>query len=137
MSEPKRPLPHLHDPDTRPFWLATRDKVIKYQQCNACGTVVFYPRGHCTGCLDSQLSWKESAGIGTVYTYSVVRQSYHPFFRARAPYVVAWVDLDEGPRLLSNVVGVEVDAVTCGMSVEVEWEEHESCSIPLFRPAPA
>ena len=137
MSEPKRPLPNLHEADTRPFWLATRQKVIRYQQCDACGTVVFYPRRHCTGCLDGQLVWKDSAGIGTVYTYSIVRQSYHPFFRGLVPYAVAWIDLDEGPRLISNIVGIEdpLRDLSIGMRVRVRWEEHDELSIPLFEPA--
>lgn len=137
MSDAKRPLPKLHDPDTRPFWLATRDKLLKYQQCRDCGTVVFYPRRHCTGCLGNDLAWKESAGAGTVYTYSVVRQSYHPFFRGLVPYAVAWIDLDEGPRLVSNVVGVEdpLRDVRIGMRVRLCWEEHDELCLPLFEPA--
>jgi len=71
-----------------------------------------------------------------VYTYSVVRQSYHPFFRALVPYAVAWIDLDEGPRLLSNVVGID-DPTTdleIGQRVAVTWEDYEELSIPLFEP---
>ena len=137
MSTPGRPLPNLHEPDTRPFWAATRDRQLTYQQCGDCGAVVFYPRRHCTGCLGNNLVWKESAGLGTVYTYSVVRQSYHPFFRGLVPYAVAWIDLDEGPRLVSNIVGVEdpVRDVRIGLRVRVRWEEHEELSLPLFEPA--
>jgi len=82
MAAPKRPLPSLDEPDSRPFWQATREKSLSYQQCCDCGEVIFYPRRHCTGCLGNNLEWQRSAGVGTVYTYSVVRQSYHPFFRA-------------------------------------------------------
>ena len=134
--DPQRPLPKLHDLDPRPFWQATKNQELKYQQCADCDTVVFYPRRHCTGCLGNNLIWKTSAGKGTVYTYSVVRQSYHPFFRQRVPYAVAWIDLDEGPRLVSNVVGVEdpLGDVQIGMRVQVRWEEHEELSVPLFEP---
>ena len=70
-----------------------------------------------------------------MYTYSIVRQSYHPFFRSMVPYAVAWIDLDEGPRLVSNVVGVEDPAsVRIGMRVKVRWEEHEALCVPLFEP---
>ena len=136
MADPQRPLPKLHDLDTRPFWEATKNQELKYQQCADCDTVVFYPRRHCTGCLGNNLIWKTSAGKGTVYTYSVVRQSYHPFFRQRVPYAVAWIDLDEGPRLVSNVIGVEdpLGDVQIGMRVQVRWEEHEELSVPLFEP---
>ena len=137
MSAPLRPLPSLHESDSRPFWLATRDKVLGYQQCRDCATVVFYPRRHCTGCLGNDLAWRESEGVGTVYTYSVVRQSYHPFFRGLVPYAVAWIDLDEGPRLVSNVVGVEdpLRDVRIGMRVRVRWEAHGELCLPLFEPA--
>ena len=136
MSDPIRPLPNLRDLDTRGFWQATKDRRLTYQQCADCGTVVFYPRRHCTGCLSANLTWKESAGQGRVYTYSIVRQSYHPFFRSMAPYAVAWIDLDEGPRLVSNVVGVEEpSSVQIGMRVKVRWEEHEALCVPLFEPS--
>ncbi len=136
MNEAKRPLPRADEFDTREFWAGTRDKEFKYQQCDGCDTIVFYPRRHCTGCTTGTLQWKVSQGKGSVYTYSVVRQSYHPFFRNKVPYAVAWIDLDEGPRILSNIVGVEdaVNDVEIGMKVEIEWEEHEELNIPLFRP---
>jgi uncharacterized OB-fold protein len=136
MNDPKRPLPRADEFDTRAFWAGTKDKVFRYQQCNHCQTVIFYPRAHCTGCTESDLEWKDSSGRATLYTYSVVRQSYHPFFRNLVPYVVAWVDLEEGPRILTNVVDVaDVDQVTIGMPLELTWEEHEELSIPLFKPA--
>ena len=136
MADPTRPLPNLHDLDTQAFWLATKEKRLIYQQCADCGAVVFYPRRRCSSCLSANLEWKESAGEGTVYTYSIVRQSYHPFFRSMVPYAVAWIDLDEGPRLVSNVVGIEdPSGVRIGMRVKVRWEEHEGLCVPLFEPA--
>jgi uncharacterized OB-fold protein len=136
MTEHKRPLPNLNEYDTREFWEGTLEKKIRYQQCDDCETIVFYPRRHCTGCLGNNLSWQTASGKGTVYSFSVVRQSYHPFFRNLIPYAVAWIDLDEGPRLLSNVVGVDdpLNDVSIGQPVEVEWEEHEELCIPLFKP---
>ncbi|MCB1646875.1 MAG: OB-fold domain-containing protein, partial [Pseudomonadales bacterium] len=64
-------------------------------------------------------------------------QSYHPFFRNKVPYAVAWIDMDEGPRILSNITGVDNphEEVRIGMKVQVEWEEHEELNIPLFKPA--
>lgn len=137
MNDIKRPLPRTDEYDTREFWAATKDKKLTYQQCKDCNTVVFYPRRHCTGCTSGELEWKQASGKGTVYTYSVVRQSYHPYFRNKIPYAIAWIDLDEGPRLLSNIVGVEdpLNEVKIGMKVEVEWEEHEDLNIPLFKPS--
>jgi len=136
MNEAKRPLPNAAEFDTRQFWSHTRNKKLTYQQCKNCNTIVFYPRAHCTGCTNGDLEWKTASGKGKVYTYSVVRQSYHPFFRTKIPYAVAWIDLDEGPRILSNVVGVDdpLTDIKIGMPVTVEWEEHEELNIPLFKP---
>ena len=131
-----RPLPRLDEPDTGDFWRKTKDKVLGYQHCDDCGSVVFYPRRHCTGCLGSNLTWQASAGEGTLYTFSVVRQSYHPFFRTRVPYAVAWIDLDEGPRILSNITGVTDPAseLSVGQRLRVSWEEYDELCIPLFEP---
>lgn len=130
----QRPLPDATEEDTHDFWAATRSGRLVYQQCAQCDTVVFYPRRHCTGCTSGQLEWKTAKGTGTIYTYSVVRQSYHPYFRSQVPYVVAWIDLDEGLRLVSNVLGVGApDLSLIGKRVRVDWETHESVSIPLFR----
>jgi hypothetical protein len=136
MNEPVRPLPRADEFDTREFWEGTKQREFRYQQCNNCDEVVFYPRRHCTACTSGELIWKVSTGKGTVYTFSVVRQSYHPFFRSKVPYAVAWVDLEEGPRILSNIVGIDdpLSDVSIGMAVQVEWEEHEKVNIPLFKP---
>ncbi len=133
----ERPLPSLQQADTQPFWQATQAKEFRYQRCDACDTVVWYPRKHCTGCVEGNLSWHVSAGLGTVYTFSIVRQSYHPFFRNQVPYAVAYIDLDEGPRFLTNVVGVANpdEDVFVGQRVKLVWEAHEQLNIPLVEPA--
>lgn len=133
---PRRPLPRTDEPDTAEFWRKTKDKVLGYQHCDDCGTVVFYPRRHCTGCLGSNLTWQASAGEGSIYSFSVIRQSYHPFFRTKVPFAVAWIDLDEGPRVLSNITGVDDPSaeLTIGQRVQVDWEEHDEVNVPLFRP---
>ena len=87
--DPRRPLPAFPEPDTEPFWTATAEHRLTYQVCLACGQVVFHPRRHCTGCTSGRLEWRACAGAGTVYTYTVIRQNGHPFFRAAIPYVVA------------------------------------------------
>ena len=131
-----RPLPNLAEMDTAPFWAGTAEGEFRYQQCSNCGTVVWHPRSHCTGCVDGDLQWKVSAGKGTLYSFSVVRQSYHPFFRNQVPYVVALVDLDEGPRFLTNLIGLEdpLNDVEIGQRVAIEWEQHEELAIPLVKP---
>lgn len=134
-----RPLPRFPEPDTQPFWEATKEHRLTYQKCDDCGTVVFYPRRHCTACGSNNLTWNDSRGEGTVYSFSVVRQNRHPSFKDLGAYAVAYVDLDEGFRILSNVVGVAnpVTDVKIGQRVKVQWEDQESgqVSLPLFTPA--
>ncbi len=136
MAKTDRPLPAFPEPDTQPFWEATKNHELRYQVCDDCDGIVFFPRRHCTHCLGQSLSWKTSSGQGTLYTYSVVRQNYHPAFRERLPYVIAWVDLDEGFRILSNLTGVDDPArdVKIGQRVQVEWEDYDAVSLPLFKP---
>ena len=129
-----RPLPVLKEADTAEFWQATAKHEFRFQVCANCGTVVWHPRAHCTGCLDGELEWQASQGRGTVYSFSIVRQSYHPFFRNLVPYVVAWIDLDEGPRFLTNVVDCDVETVSIGMAVQLKWEDHGEVSLPLVAP---
>jgi uncharacterized OB-fold protein len=135
MTEAKRPQPTLDEPDTRPFWEATKRHELRYPVCDGCKQVVFFPRRHCPHCMSMELGWKTSRGEGAIYTYTIVRQIGHPAFRERAPYVVAWIDLDEGFRMISNVVGVDVGEVHIGQRVRVEWEDQGEVSLPLFTPA--
>ena len=130
--KPRRPLPTLLEPDTQPFWEATKNHELRYQVCDDCNKIVFYPRRHCPHCMGLNLSWKTSQGEGSVYTYTVIRQIAHPAFRERAPYIIAWIDLDEGFRMLSTIVG---DEITIGQRVRVTWDDQENdISMPLFAP---
>lgn len=130
--KPSRPLPTLLEPDTQPFWEATKNHELRYQVCDDCNKIVFYPRRHCPHCMGLNLSWKTSQGEGSVYTYTVIRQIAHPAFRERAPYIIAWIDLDEGFRMLSTIVG---DEITIGQRVRVTWDDQENdISLPLFAP---
>lgn len=133
-----RPQPRFPEPDTQPFWEATKEHRLTYQVCRACTKVVFYPRAHCPHCGGRDLEWRDSRGLGTVYTYSVVRLNRHPAFAELGPYAVAYVDLDEGFRMLTNIVGVQdpVKDVRIGMRVKVRWKDQESgISLPMFEPA--
>jgi uncharacterized protein len=131
--QPQRPLPIFPEPDTEPFWSATAGHRLTYQVCRVCGQVVFHPRRHCTGCISSDLEWRDSAGLGTLYTFTVIRQNGQPFFRARIPYVVGLVDLDEGFRMLAEIAA-DPQAVHVDQRVAVTWEDHGDLSVPLFEP---
>ena len=133
MSE-QRPSPVLTEPDTQAFWQATQEQRFVLQQCNACENVIWHPRHHCGQCGSTELSEQVAVGTGRVYSFSVVRQSYHPFFRNRVPYVVAWVDLDEGIRFLTNIVNCEPERVSSDMAVQLCWEEGDGVSYPLVEP---
>lgn len=134
-----RPQPRFPEPDSQPFWEATKRHQLIYQTCNACKEVIFYPRRHCPNCGSTDTSWNISKGDGRVYTYSVVMQNRHPAFRDLGPYAIAYIDLDEGFRMMSNIVGVNDPArdVRCGMRVKVRWEDQGEggISLPMFEPA--
>jgi hypothetical protein len=130
-----RPLPRFPEPDSQPFWEATKNHELRYQKCNACGSVVFYPKHHCTSCGSADLAWHASKGQGTLYTYSVVRANRSPAFMEYVPYVLAYVDLDEGFRMMTNIVGVEPEKVRIGMRLRVKWEDHDQVALPFFEPA--
>lgn len=130
-----RPLPQFPEPDTAPFWRATKDRRLTYQVCRDCDGIVFHPRRHCPHCGGLDLDWRDSAGHGTVYTFTVIRKNGHPSFRSRTPYIVGFVDLDEGFRMLAELVGVDPEDAAVGQRVTVDWEEHDEVSVPLFRPA--
>lgn len=132
-----RTLPSMRELDTRPFWEATKLHELRYQVCNACNGVVFYARRHCPHCMSFDLRWETSRGEGAVYSFTIVRQIGHPFFRERAPYVVALIDLDEGFRLLTHVIVEKdaVDSVSIGQRVRLTWEDYDELSLPVFEPA--
>jgi uncharacterized OB-fold protein len=133
-----RPQPRFPEPDTQPFWDATREHRLTYQWDPQAGKAVFFPRRHSPYTGTTEMEWRESKGLGTVYTYSVVRLNRHPAFAELGPYAVAYVDLDEGFRMLTNIVGVSdpVNDVKIGMRVKLKWEDQESgISLPMFEPA--
>ena len=135
---PNRPQPRFPEPDTQPYWEAVKRGELTYQRCDACQAVVFTPRQHCPACGSDDLSQHTSQGLGTVYTYSVVRQNRNPRFSDLGAYAIAYVDLDEGFRMLTGIVGVAdpTKGIRCGMRVRVEFERQDEGEypIPLFRP---
>ncbi|MBX6378726.1 MAG: Zn-ribbon domain-containing OB-fold protein [Clostridia bacterium] len=131
----EKPLPSI-DPETEPFWQGTRQGRLLFQECRACGQRQFYPRGFCTACGRDDLAWVESRGRGTVASFTVVHQAFDPSFSADVPYTVALVDLDEGVRMMSNIVGCDPAQVHIGMRVEVVFEPvTEDVTLYKFRPA--
>lgn len=136
-SAPTRPAPGLQEPDTGPFWAATARRELLYGWCEHCGKVVFHLRRHCPGCGSDDVQQRVSAGAGTLYTFTVMRQNPDPFFATIRPYAVGYVDLDEGFRMLAGLQAEDIGQLGCGQRVRVAWEEGNTCNFPLFTPAQA
>ena len=132
---PAKPTPPM-DPWTRPYWEAAREQRLLLQFCPACANHIFYPRRYCPFCDSDQLEWRESAGTGKIYAYTIVRSNAPSAFIADIPYVIAVVRLDEGPQMMSNIVGCDPDDVRSEMAVEVVFDKlSDTLTLPKFKPA--
>ena len=130
------PLP-VPTPETRPFWDAARRHELYLPRCRGCSTLVFFPRAVCPRCLGAELDWERLSGRGTLHTFTVVHRGLRGF-PLGPPYVIAIVELAEGPRLMTNLVGSGTDpaSIRIGMAVEVVFEDvTPEVSLPRFRPA--
>ncbi|MBK6560984.1 OB-fold domain-containing protein [Candidatus Amarobacter glycogenicus] len=129
-----RPLPEA-DETSQEFWDGAMAGKLMLMRCAECGLWRLPSRPHCDGCLSDQFTWEQASGRGAVRTFGVMHQKYHPGWAAIAPYNVTIVELEEGPRLPTNVVGIPNDQIRVGMPVIVEFEQHEDVALPKFRPA--
>jgi uncharacterized OB-fold protein len=124
------------DPETQPYWDAAKEGKLLIRRCNACKRAYFYPRDFCPHCWSEDVAWEEASGRATLYTFSVVRRNDLPPWPGRVPYVAAIVDLEEGPRMMTNVEGCEPEALTIGMPLVVDFRvETDDITAPIFRPA--
>lgn len=131
------PVP-ADDAASAPFWDATRSKRLVFQRCDDCGAPVWYPRAVCPSCLSGDLTWTEATGRGTVYSVSVHYRAPAPELADDVPYAVALVDLDDGPRMLTNVVGCDPEAVRIGDRVLATWRAlPDGRHLLQFAPDPA
>jgi uncharacterized OB-fold protein len=126
------PVPNA---ETRPFWEGCARGELLYQFCAACARPQFYPRMHCAGCQGRRLEWRRSAGKGTVYSHTTVRRAPTPAFKAMLPYVIALVDLDEGFRMMMNVLDCDPSQIVIGSRVRVVFRESEGAVLPQAVPA--
>ncbi len=111
--------------ESAPFWRSTRGKLL-IQQCTKCGEAFHYPRSVCPFCMSDQPEWKECSGDGTIYSFSIMRRG--------EPYVLAIVTLDEGPRLMTNIVDCDFDAIEIGQQVSVTFKDVDGVAVPMFAP---
>ena len=133
---PNRPIPRP-TPETAEFWAGTRRGELRIQRCRACRKAYFYPRAVCPHCNSTDVEWFTASGRGRLYSY-VINHRAPPNFRDIAPYVIAIVELEEGPRMMTNIVGVEPlpENLPIDLPVEVTFEPlNDDISLPLFRPA--
>ncbi len=138
MADYTGPLP-VPSPETKPFWDAARRHELALPFCKPCGAFFYYPRAACPRCLSPDLEWRAVSGRGTLHTFTIVHRGQKGF-PLGSPYVLAVVELEEGPRMMTNLVGVVPDlaAVRIGMPVEVAFDDvTPAVTLLHFRPAGA
>lgn len=122
---------------TREFWESAKQGKLVFQYCSKCKTLQAYPKPWCSECGSEELTWKEVSGEGTIYSYTIPRQvvDNSPAFAEKMPFVVAIVQLREGPRIYSNIVDLDPEKVAIGMKVTVIFEELSGdIALPKFKP---
>jgi uncharacterized protein len=126
--------PPERTPETDTFWDATADRRLLLARCDACGTVIWYPKSFCSACGSDAVAWIEASGDGFVYSFTIVHRTSGPY-RDAVPYVVAYVELAEGPRVLTNIVGCDPDHVHIGQRLRVVFDDTgEGSALYRFEP---
>lgn len=133
MSTPSKPVP-VPTPETRPFWDGTAAGELRLQRCRACERHYFPPRPFCPTCLSDDVTWERVGGRGTLHSYVI---NHRPAPGWDDPYAIAVVELDEGPRMMTNLVGVDQtpEALVLDMPLAVTFEARGDVMLPVFRPA--
>jgi len=132
--EYKKPLPEINEFNYR-YWEAAKRHELVLQKCLECGHYRYPPGDTCPSCLSDRLEWVEASGRGTVYTWVVFHQIYHPAFAEDIPYAVVAVELEEGPRLVTNLLDCKLEDIKVGMPVEVVFDDvTDDITLPKFWP---
>jgi uncharacterized OB-fold protein len=126
-------VPPIADTFSQAWWDACRQRRLLVRRCHGCAALHFPPRRACPVCWSEDVSWHEVSGRGTIYSYSVVRENDLPAFRDAVPYVVAVVQLDEGPRLMTTIIESPSDALAVDAPVEVSFVDRGAWTFPAFR----
>lgn len=135
MSSPPRPVP---DPDVSgaPFWEAAARHELVLQTCASCGTIRHPPRPMCAVCNSMEYTFEQASGRGRIWSWVIAHAPVLPSFAEKVPYNVVVVELDEGMRMVGNLLDVDNDAIEEGMPVTVDFEDvEEGVSLPVWRPA--
>ena len=121
------------NPDSQAYWDGARNGRLMIRKCKACGVLHFLPRYLCPSCWSTDLEWIQSSGRGTVHSFTIIRRAPLPAFTDRVPYVVALIELEEGPRMMANILGEDALETAIGDAVEVCFEERgDGAKIPQF-----
>ena len=129
-----KPLPVITE-DSRPFWEGCQQGKLLLQYCGACQRYQFYPRLFCMQCGSGSLRWVEASGRGVIYSYTIIHQNKSPEFVGDTPYNVAIIQLEEGPRLLSNIVDSSLADLRMDLPVTVVFDAvSDTIALPHFRP---
>ena len=136
-TEYKKPLPiPANEELTRPFWEAAKRHELVMPRCKTCSDIFFYPREVCPNCLSDDLEWVPVSGKGRLYSYTVVHQPANRAFQPDAPHIFVMVQLDEGPRMVSNLVECPVEDAKVDMAVEAVFDDvTDEVTLVKFKPA--
>lgn len=135
MSTPSRPLPDTVSPLVGHFWRAVGAGRLEFQRCAACGYLRWPPAPLCPECLAPGGDWIAVDGHGAIWSFAIYEHVYHEAFRGEVPYNVALVELDAGPRLITNIVGLPNDELEIGLRVRPVFEADErGVTLVRFRP---
>jgi len=118
--------------DAKPYWEAAQQGRLVFKKCSSCGYVQFPPRHVCPKCWSDSAEWISSGGEGQVYSFSIVRRAPTPAHAAKVPYVIAMIELIDGPRMIANIVGDDALGVSIGDRVTVTFEPWEGSALPQF-----
>ena len=132
-----KPLPRPISPAlSQPFWEAARRHELVMPRCKTCDQLFFYPRSECPRCLSTDLEWVKMSGHGRLHSFTIVQQPANAAFNADVPYVYAVVQLNEGPRMVSNIVQCDLEALRVDMPVEAVYDDvTPEWTLVKFKPA--
>jgi uncharacterized OB-fold protein len=134
MSSYTKPIPAI-TPEMRPFFEGAKRHELVVQRCTACGVHRFPARAICSACLSTKAEWVQVSGRGEIFSFNVMHQVYHPGFAAEVPYAVVIVQLAEGAKMISNLVGVAPHDIRIGMAVRVVFDDvTDQVTLPKFAP---
>jgi uncharacterized OB-fold protein len=134
MAEYKKPLPAISSMN-QSYWDGLRRRELRLQRCNDCGKTWYPPSPFCPVCWSRNFAWQKLSGRGKVNSWVVFHQAYFSSFKDEVPYNVAEVELEEGPRLLTNLVGVDNADISIGMPVAIIFDDvTEDVTLAKFRP---